>query len=92
MLIDVKAKRTKLREYIEAGDLTDKIKNLFSQNERFEDELGRAFTHANPFSKLPELSELEVLLLCKLLHPSKFSALSKALIKARNYGDILTYS
>ena len=32
MLIEVKAKRGKLREYIEAGDLTDKIKNLFSQN------------------------------------------------------------
>jgi len=88
----VKAKRGKLKEYVEAGDLTDKVKNLYAQNERFEEELSKALSHSNPFAKLPELSELEVLLLCKLLHPSKFSSLSKALIRSRGHGDILSYS
>jgi hypothetical protein len=38
------------------------------------------------------LSELEVLLLCKLLFPSKFNSLSKTLIRNKGLGDILAYS
>jgi hypothetical protein len=36
LMIELKAKRPKLKDYLDAGELTDKIKNLASQNEHFE--------------------------------------------------------
>lgn len=52
----------------------------------------RVFTQANPFAKLQELTELEILLLCKLLFPSQFSRLCKVLIRSRGLDEILNYS
>lgn len=34
-LIEIKPKRNRLKDYLEANELSDKIKNLASQNERF---------------------------------------------------------
>lgn len=60
LLINLKPRRKKIRDYLEAGELTDRIRNFVVKNsEHIDEELVKVLNLPNPFAKLADqLSEL----------------------------------
>jgi hypothetical protein len=60
MLINLKARRKKIKDYLEAGELTDRIRNFVVKNsDHIDEELVKILNQPNPFTKLADqLSEL----------------------------------